>query len=131
MIVSVTPVWFHEITLAPEPQSIAAARRFVRRHLGAHGLALLVDDIVLVASELATNALAHAGTSFTVSLTAFAGTVVLAVRDGSAAFPERVDARAQETAGRGVAIVSAVSREWGVVADGTAGKSVWAAFDAG
>ena len=123
-------MWFHEITLAPEAQSIAAARRFVRGHLGAHGPALLVDDIVLVASELATNAFAHAGTSFTVSLTAFAGTVVLVVKDGSVSWPVRVDARAQDAAGRGVAIVSAVSREWGVVAHGNAGKSVWAAFDA-
>jgi hypothetical protein len=32
-------------------------------------------------------------------------------------------------AGRGMAIVNAVSRAWGVVAEPGAGKSVWAAFD--
>ena len=124
-------LWFYEVTLAPEAGSIATARQFVRGHLDAHDLPLLVDDITLAASELATNAVAHAGTPFTVSLTALVGTVILAVKDGSALRPIRMDAQLLDATGRGVAIVDYLSREWGVNAHPHAGKSVWAAFDAG
>jgi len=58
-------------------------------------------------------------TPFTVPLTAFADHIILAVRDGSAA------------AGRGMAIVDVVSRDWGVVLERRVGKTVWAAFDVG
>jgi anti-sigma regulatory factor (Ser/Thr protein kinase) len=129
--VTIHPLWSHEITLAPQDQSVGAARRFVRDRLDRHELPLLVADITLVASELATNALRHAGTPFTVTLTAFADNVVLAVRDGSADRPIRVDAQDDDVAGRGMAIVEVVSRDWGVVVDEDAGKSVWAAFDVG
>ena len=123
------PLWFVATTLAPEAQSVAAARRFVRAHLSSHDLSLLVDDVTLVASELATNAYAHAGTSFTVSLAAFSDVVVLEVRDGSVSSPIKREADAFDDAGRGVAIVDWVSREWGVTSDVITGKSVWATFD--
>ena len=92
MTVNVGPLWSYEITLPPEPQSVGTARRFVRERLNVHQLPLLVDDVTLVASELATNALSHAGTPFTVTITAFADDVVLEVRDGGASRPNRVDA---------------------------------------
>jgi 3-hydroxyisobutyrate dehydrogenase-like beta-hydroxyacid dehydrogenase len=123
------PLWFVATTLAPQAQSVAAARRFVGAHLTSHDLSVLVDDVTLVASELATNALAHAGTSFTVTLAAFSDVVVLVVKDGSAASPVKADADAFDDAGRGVAIVDCVSREWGVTSDVITGKSVWATFN--
>jgi len=43
----------------------------VSRHLLAHDLADMVDDLQLVVSELATNAMLHAQTPFTVSLRMF------------------------------------------------------------
>ena len=124
-------LWFYEVTLAPEAESISTARQFVRGHLDSHDLPLLVDDMTLVASELATNAVAHAGTPFTVSLTALVGTVILAVKDGSALRPIRMDPHLLDATGRGVAIVDFLSREWGVSSHPYEGKSVWAAFDAG
>jgi hypothetical protein len=122
-------LWAHEITLAPERQSVATARRFVREHLTGHGLPLLVDDVTLVASELATNALRHSGTVFTVAITAFSEDLVLAVEDGSSSMPVLVDAGLDDVAGRGLTIVDVLSREWGVVVGQDVGKSVWAAFD--
>ncbi len=122
-------LWAHEITLAPERQSVATARRFVREHLTGHGLPLLVDDVTLVASELATNALRHSGTVFTVAITAFSEDLVLAVEDVSSSMPVLVDAGLDDVAGRGLTIVDVLSREWGVVVGQDVGKSVWAAFD--
>ena len=108
---------------------MATARRFVREHLTGHDLPLLVDDVTLVASELATNALRHAGTEFTVTIPAFADAVVLAVEDGSLSMPVLVDAAVDDVVGRGMTIVDVVSSDWGVVVDADVGKSVWAAFD--
>jgi anti-sigma regulatory factor (Ser/Thr protein kinase) len=122
-------LWSHETSLAAEGSSAARARAFVSRHLRDHDLPHLVDDIKVVASELATNAMAHAQTPFTVILCAFDETVVLEVSDQSRAEPSLVVARALDTSGRGVAIVQALSRDWGVLSRASGGKSVWAEFD--
>lgn len=129
MALHVAPLWLQEITLAPEPQSVSTARRFVREHLILHGLPLLVDDITLVASELATNVVQHAGTPFTMTISASEDAVILAVEDGSDSVPIRRDAQVNDATGRGIAIMGVVSREWGVVVNAGSGKSVWAAFD--
>ena len=129
MTVNVGPLWSYEITLAQDTRSVATARRFVEERLSIHRLPELVDDVTLVASELATNALSHAGTGFTVTIAAFPDEVVLEVKDGSASRPSRVEATLDDSVGRGMAIVDVVSRDWGVVVEADAGKSVWAAFD--
>ena len=131
MMVAADPLWSYEITFGPRPRSVAAVRRFVQGHLDFHQLPMLVDDISLVATELATNALNHCGTPFAVTLTAFADHIILAVRDGSASWPIRVHAQPDAAAGRGMAIVDVVSRDWGVVLERGVGKTVWAAFDVG
>ena len=123
------PLWSHETQLTPQAISVSGARRFVRHHLLSHGLRLLVDDVELVVSELATNALAHAGTPFTVSLTGSHHTVIVEVRDDSSSGPYRVNSKVFDTAGRGVAIVELLSRDWGVTGYPGRGKSVWAQFD--
>lgn len=106
-------LWSHETSLAAEASSAARARAFVIQHLLDHDLAHLADDIELVVSELATNAMAHAQTPFSVTLCAFDDTVVLEVSDASRAEPSLMVARALDTSGRGVAIVQALSRDWG------------------
>jgi anti-sigma regulatory factor (Ser/Thr protein kinase) len=122
-------IWLHEVTLAPHPGSVATSRAFVREHLIRHDLPLLADDVTLVVSELATNAILHAASPFTVTIAAYPDTVVLTVKDGSSVSPIRVDAQPDDLAGRGIAIVELVSRDWGVALDAS-GKGVWAAFDA-
>jgi len=122
-------LWSHETSLAAEASSAAQARAFVSQHLLDHDMAHLVDDIKVVVSELATNAMAHARTPFSVILCAFDGTVVLEVSDASRAEPALVAARSLDTSGRGVAIVQALSRDWGVLPRVSGGKSVWAEFD--
>jgi hypothetical protein len=120
--------WSHETNFSAEPSSAAQARAFVSQHLLGHGMPHLVDDIELVVSELATNAMVHACTSFTVILCAFEESVRLEVLDGSPLEPSVVAARSLDTNGRGVAIVQALSRDWGVLSRKSGGKSVWAQF---
>ena len=121
--------WSRETELAAAASSASHARAFVSGHLSAHELAHLVEDIALVVSELATNAMVHARTPFIVVVGAFENTVFVEVLDGSHTGPTLVVASALETNGRGLMIVRALSRDWGVTARAAGGKSVWAEFD--
>ena len=127
---SVHRIWSHETELAARTSSAFEARAFVSRHLLDHGLEQLVDDVRLVVSELATNAMVHAQTPFTVTLGASEDTVFLAVLDGSQVGPTLTVAGALDTGGRGISVVQALSSDWGCSVAATGGKSVWAEFDA-
>ena len=123
--------WSHETRLAAETLSVSVARQFVRLHLTGHDMQSLVDDVELVVSELATNAVAHAGTPFTVSLTWLDHTLVVEVKDDSPSGPRRVHPDGLAAAGRGVVIVEVLSTTWGVKTYASGGKSVWAELRAG
>ncbi|HTW18351.1 MAG TPA: ATP-binding protein [Nocardioides sp.] len=121
--------WSCETELPGEARSASRARAFVTEALRSHELDHLVDDIGLATSELATNAVLHARTRFTVIVSAFEETVFLEVLDRSPVNPTVGTARTSDANGRGIGVVQAVSRDWGVIAREPDGKSVWAAFD--
>jgi hypothetical protein len=98
-------------------------------HLVEHGLPDLVDDLMLAVSELATNAVQHARTPFTVTLQRHGASVLIAVKDGSTETPAPADAHLLDLGGRGLSIVACLSRDWGVIAGHDGTKSVWASFD--
>ncbi len=122
--------WSSDTWLVAQPSSVPSARHFVRFQLCEHLLSHLTDDVELVASELATNAVLHARTAFRVTLKRSGQTLRLEVEDGSRAEPVRVVAQVfDETGGRGMAIVRLLTRDWGVDRHAGGGKSVWAEFD--
>ena len=121
--------WSSDIRLVAQPSSVPRARDFVRLHLFEHLLTHLSDDVELVVSELATNALVHARTAFKVSLNGFEHTLLLKVEDGSPTGPFRVLPRDLDTGGRGIPIVALLTRDWGVDSRAGGGKTVWAKFD--
>jgi len=120
--------WSHETVLAAEPVSASKARDFICQHLVAHGLLYLVEDIRLVASELATNAMVHARTPFAVTLSEMKGGVLLTIRDGSTSVPVRTTPQVMDMGGRGLVLVELLSEEWGARTDSDGSKSVWASF---
>lgn len=122
------PNWSYHATFEASPISASQARAFVSRHLVDHRLLYLVDPVRLVASELATNALVHAQTAFSLTLSATDEIVLLTVRDDSRAFPERRVAQATDATGRGLEIVDIVSLDWGADEDEAGSKAVWASF---
>jgi len=123
------PHWSHTTRLEATPISASQARAFVSQHLAGHRLSRLDDPVRLVASELATNALVHARTAFSVTLSAPNDrTVLLTVRDSSASLPERRADQVMRPGGRGLEIVDLVSSDWGVDEEPSGCKAVWASF---
>lgn len=113
-----------------EPASAAFVRRQLADDLAAYDLpAQTIDDAVLVASELVGNAIRHTDVSrsgtLNVSWDVDESGVRVAVADPSSQEPRLRAAGIEDVSGRGLAIVSAVSDDWGVerVAQG---KRVWA-----
>jgi anti-sigma regulatory factor (Ser/Thr protein kinase) len=121
--------WSYTVTLAPLPSNVAVARGLVRDCLIEHDLPALVEDIRLVTSEFATNAITHARTPFTVGLERSDGHVRLTVSDTSQLQPLVASTSSTDTRGRGLRLVAAFTRQWGVTQDDRHTKSVWADFD--
>ena len=122
--------WSHSLRLRAEPASASRAREFVSLHLLGSGLLHLQDDLRLVVSELVTNAITHAQTPFTVVLARTGPSVTLTVGDLSPLVPVRGAVDTMDRGGRGLVIVDAVSRAWGVTSRAGGSKSVWAVFAA-
>lgn len=108
-----------------DPEMVLAARRFVRDRLQAWEVAEHVDAAVLIASELVTNAVLHARTSVTLRVEAERSNIRIEVYDENPRLPVVAPAPPDATSGRGLALVSAVARAWGMEHRND-GKVVWA-----
>ncbi|MFE9098164.1 SpoIIE family protein phosphatase [Streptomyces sp. NPDC007264] len=114
----------------PVGRSVATARSFVRDTLQGWGFADIVDDAVVLTSELVTNAVVHAGTSADVLCLRSDDGVRIEVADR---YPER-EIPLQATAvnmgspdregGRGLQLCAALAGRWGVEYTPTH-KQVW------
>ena len=121
-------LWSQQTQFPAEVESVPRARHFVCTHLIDQRLLYLVEDVRLVVSELATNAVRHANTPFAVTLEQVDQSVLLTVTDGSPAPPVRLSTDLLDTSGHGLSIVALVSRDWGVIQLSGEAKSVWASF---
>jgi anti-sigma regulatory factor (Ser/Thr protein kinase) len=111
---------------AADARAATAARRVAIAALRRAGHERrLLDDAQLVITELATNAVRHARTPFSLSIRMTRSAVRIRVRDRSHAVPALRGDPGVSSSGRGMRIVSALASRWGVdhVPDG---KVVWA-----
>lgn len=113
-----------QLTLPASPDSIAVARRFVVAALHDAHADSAADDAATLVSELATNALLHARTSFTVEVELIGEVVRIGVVDLSAATPRVRDYGSEATTGRGMRLVATMATRWGVEPNAE-GKMVW------
>ncbi|MER8039534.1 SpoIIE family protein phosphatase [Streptomyces hydrogenans] len=117
----------------PVGRSVAAARAFVRDTLQGWGHPELVDDAVVLTSELVTNAVVHAGTAADVLCLRSEGSVRVEVADR---YPEReipvqggrTIASPDRENGRGLLLCAALADRWGVDYSPTR-KHVWFHLD--
>ena len=122
-------VWQHEAGWGADARHVALARTFASRCLAQHLVGEGVDNVPLVVSELATNAVVHAATAFTLSLALVDEVLTVTVHDGSATLPHPYAQPApMGSSGRGLLLVAALSVTWGVTRESD-GKAVWATFD--
>lgn len=119
------------LRLAPWPASCPEARRFVRRTLDDWRLPGLEEAASLVVTELVTNAIVHAGTVLHLTVARAERQVRLAVRDngGGRAAAEELIAHDSTLHGRGLVLVEAFTRGWGVLPARSRGKTVWAVLE--
>ena len=101
------------LDLEPLPTSVSRARRFVRSVLVESKLEQLIDVVVLLTSEVATNAVLHARTPFAVAVAVGSHEVLVDVLDGSPVPPRRQVRGPSAATGRGVALVDRLSDRWG------------------
>ena len=122
-----------QIAVEADPAEVGRARRWARSRLHGCGVdpdAPLAESLVLVVSELVTNAVVHTGCPavlrlvFPVGADADRRPVRIEVADASAQPPLRRCARGEATSGRGLELVDCLSDRWGWHPDG-AGKRVW------
>jgi two-component sensor histidine kinase len=110
----------------PRPASVRAARRMVAAVLEADRFSGDRDTVLLLVSELVTNAVRHAATPFDVTVLVEGPAVTVAVVDHDRSHLPRVQNPTPEaTSGRGLRIVQALSSSWGTESlDGDL-KRVW------
>ncbi|HEX8002675.1 MAG TPA: GAF domain-containing protein [Mycobacteriales bacterium] len=112
------------LTLGSEPDAVPYARRYVTTTLTGTAAEDVLADAELVVSELVTNALLHAGPPVTLRVHVDGDVVRIEVGDGSRRAPLRALARPEAMTGRGLSLVAALAREWGVE-PAPNGKVVW------
>ncbi|MHA4815230.1 SpoIIE family protein phosphatase [Streptomyces aculeolatus] len=117
--------------LPAEPRSVALAREHARTQLAAWQLEPLIDTTELLVSELVTNALRHGeggrsgGGEPEIRLRLLLGrTLVCEVWDSNLVQPRRRRARDTDEGGRGLQLVSMLSKNWGSRRTHR-GKTVW------
>ncbi|HJQ42004.1 MAG TPA: ATP-binding protein [Jatrophihabitantaceae bacterium] len=117
------------LLVSHEPASAAVVRQTMTRDLTRWLPEPAVDEVVLVASELVGNAIRHAPPNtdrrLQVEWDVDDANATVRVSDSGTGIPQVRSATLDEPSGRGLAIVDAVSAEWGFYASGH-GKFVWA-----
>jgi anti-sigma regulatory factor (Ser/Thr protein kinase) len=117
------------VTLPGRPDQVPKARAFARRLLGQqHSCA---DTVVLLLSELMTNAVLHsrsarAGGRVTIAITHSRTAVLVEVTDdGSDTKPSLHPANGHGEHGYGLVLVEASATRWGCVRNGAESTTCW------
>jgi anti-sigma regulatory factor (Ser/Thr protein kinase) len=115
-------------TFEAKPASVPIARQMVSDQLEVAVAPEIRDPVLLLASELVTNAVLHAGRPFAVFLVVRNDAVRVEVHDPSARPPTIRTPQPGDTGGRGLHVIDALASRWGY--DRTPdGKIVWFEVD--
>ncbi|MGY0492555.1 ATP-binding protein [Streptomyces sp. WG-D5] len=126
-----------QLEVGADPAEVGRARRWARSRLAGSGIGgdeSLAETLILIVSELVTNAVVHTGhpavlrMALPVVQAAYPGTVRVEVADTSERPPTPRHADGEETNGRGLELVDGLADRWGWRREG-AGKAIWCEID--
>ena len=113
----------HHLHLEPLPRLVGSARAFVREHAPPLPEAT-ADVLVLLTSELVTNAVLHARSAIEVGITVADHSVVVTVHDEDLTRPEQQPYDGRE-GGWGLALVRELAAAWSLEVHPGDGKTAW------
>ncbi len=131
-----------QLEVGPDPAEVGRARRWARSRLAGSGIEddePLAETLILLISELVTNAVVHTGCPAVLRMlfggagagaSGAAGTVRVEVADASDCPPLQRHAEGDDTGGRGLELVDGLADRWGWLPEG-AGKQIWCEVDRG
>ncbi|MES4904648.1 MULTISPECIES: ATP-binding protein [unclassified Streptomyces] len=139
-----------QMEVRPDPAEVSRARRWARSRLAGSGIGVdepLAETLILLISELVTNAVVHTGCPAVLRMLfpaqgdsggpgaggrggrgSGSGTVRVEVADASGRAPRRRSASEEATNGRGLELVDGLADRWGWQPEG-AGKRIWCEVD--
>ena len=112
-----------QASFSPNPQSVAAVRKFLRDCLPAVDPDL-VHTATLLVSEIAANVVEHARTDYEVRVRQSGQILRVDVADGSSVIPALRDLAVDADRGRGLQLLAGLADAWGVE-EAPTGKEVW------
>lgn len=120
-----------QLEVGPDPAEVGRARRWARSRLAGSGIGddePLAETLILLISELVTNAVVHTGCPAVLRMLFGGPGVRVEVADASDRGPARRQAAGDETNGRGLELVDGLADRWGWQREG-AGKRIWCEVD--
>lgn len=132
-----------QLEIGSDPTEVGRARRWARARLAGAGVPAdepLAETLILLISELVTNAVVHTGYPAVLCMLLprrcggegvhdSAGSVRVEVADASTRAPRHRQAEGEDTGGRGLELVSGLADRWGWEHE-PGGKRVWCELDA-